>query len=311
MIGLRFDYLYFSGRILSLISFFIVSIVWLIFGFDSTVEVSIAPEFQVIGFHFSTLQTIAISFWIALSNIQVGGYSSARQLLKEFKKDTRTIITFSYIKSRIQSAKETNQIANFMYVEGFIFAFMTVLVGMFSFEVIWVPLYNYFQFGSWLFPIYTFELETLSLSFYRNMIGFTIPLFYIGILFFLQYPQIRFRLNKKAGVLLLWAISLWLIWIAMDSPVAIRGEADFPDLDPPFFITGNTTFPIQGHFPQTVYTYYNISSGQVHSREDVRAWHEDDTLVHAVNLLTKYSMFALVIYVFAIRKPEELSWESD
>ena len=162
MIGLRFDYLYFSGRILSLISFFIVSIVWLIFGFDSTVEGSIYSEYQGIGFHFSTLQTIAIAFWIAVSNIQVGGYSSARQLLKEFWKDTRTIITFSYIRSRTQSAKETNQIANFMYVEGFIYAFMTVLVGMFSFEVIWVPLYNYFQFGSWLFPIYTFELETLS-----------------------------------------------------------------------------------------------------------------------------------------------------
>ncbi len=310
MIGFRFDYLYFSGRILSLLSFFGFTIAWIVFGFDSTLEGSIYPQYQGIGFHFSTLQSISIVFWIILSNIQTGGYNSARQLLGEFWKDTRTILTFSYIRSRMQSAKETNQIANFMYIEGFIFAFMTALVGLFSFEIIWVPLYNFFQFGSWLFPIYTFELETLSLSFWRNMIGFSIPLFYIGILFFLQYPEIRYRLNKKAGIILAWSISLWLIWIAMNSPLPILGEQDFTDLDPPFFITGNSTFPIQGHFPQTVYTYYNISSGEIHKREDVLAWHQDDVPVHAVNLLTKYSMFALITYVFCIRKPDELSWDA-
>jgi len=205
---------------------------------------------------------------------------------------------------REESLTRTKTIGNYTPIEAFIYSGMVVLVGLFAFEIFWVPLYNYFNFGSWVWPIYIFEHKPLSLSFYRNHFFILIPLLYAGFLFKIMFPLIKFRMNYKTAIMLGLLLISWGVWITYDSPLQIRDASNVLIVDEPF-ITNTSTFPTQGFFPQTVYTFYNVSQGTFHQREDVQAWHQEDTITHIMNLVSKYLTFGLVTYIFAVTKKED------
>lgn len=291
----KWSYLYFGFRVAFLATALIFSVLWIIYGFDSTIEQIFFPEEAGLGVHLSTYQTLSLIIYVSLINFHVDGLKNIKQLIREIKLDFKAFIHPLIIRKLQSERKYAVEPLRALICSGCL-----ALICLFIFEIPYVFFLNYYHFGDWFFPVYMFETDFLSPVFYRNIILLVLPLiFFIWALF---YPtitkgwKIKYRLNLKAFNLLLIMVACWLAWISFDS----SHEPESPEslgLD----LSKNWTFPTQERFPQNTYIYFDIPLNTYYVRENLFGWHQDDWQVHLLNIWTKYMVFLSVGYIFQVK----------
>jgi len=334
-----FPFFYFTGRVDILLILVVSSIGWVVFGFDGTVEqIQLSP--YGVGIHWSTVQTCALSLYLLILNMHVGGVRSFGQLRSEVWRDFRT--NWAELKSihRVRIGRRwarrgrlrfplvwlklppeveelEKQYARYPAVDpmrGFVFALAITFVSLFAFEIIWVPLYDYFQFGSWYWPVYSaFDSSgnpLLSSMFIRN-VGITAVMSVVAIVTVYlvwdgQSPNIwrrysiTWRFDRWFALIALATASLWIIWILYPHQSFMVTAGDVISVRPfnsSFFTSQTWLFPSQGLFPQNEYTFYQASLFmKTYGASAIYGFHVQDDALHLVNVLTKYFTFLLVGY---------------
>lgn len=322
--------LYFKGRITGLEFTIIFTVAWVIFGFDSTLEGSLDPSKSIgLGFHWSTLQTLFLFFYLGMLNFNVGGLKSLHQLKWEVKRDLRYVFRLRPERKMLNSIDQwrymwpQSRYYEFGPLRGLICSFSIAMIGLGAFDIPWAFLYNYFQFGDLMWPIYRLDGGVLI---FRNF-GVTLGVLYLYI-YALKAPpnlikkilefqsfsefnipsrfKVKLRLDGYALGLLILTALVWGFWIYNPNRMGILFVAELDgNLVLSSEVGGPWIFPSQTLFPQTTYTYYNVSRGEIYSGKNMGGWWQDDPPVHALNLLAKYLTFATVGYIMMVKvKPK-------
>ena len=334
-----FPHAYFSTRNVSLVMVLISTILWIIYGFDSTVESTfIGKSAYGYGLHWSTVQTLFLAIYVSVVNLQVGGFKSFKQAGEEIWKDLETIeiqmmILGDLIQGRFRSAKTTWIVLRGEYLEytsvdparGVFFSFAFGLVAALLFEMIWVPIYDWTNFGNWAWPVYYFGNPLLGNPllgpiFARNVFMLAICLVFGSILLYLaldgEIPNLKQRFSIKWRFDLAWVFVLmiaggmWGIWVFMphsktDPTQVFANPASIQSFHGVTAYQLNHTtwiFPNQSYFPQTEYTFYNASSYlKTYASNEIYGFYAPNLSIHLVNVLTKYATFAAVCYPVLVK----------
>ena len=120
-------------------------IIWMVTGFN--LEEGDVPA---LGIQWSTFGTFTLFFYLLTINLQLGGLESFKQLRSEVRYDLGFLF---HPLSRTRSQYRTNGVVDPLH--GFTVALLVCVSCLFLFESIWVPLYDYFQFGSVMWPVYS------------------------------------------------------------------------------------------------------------------------------------------------------------
>jgi len=298
-----FPYLYQAMRVFVLGVVLVSLALWGIFGFD-VAEGSV----PLIGIQWSTFATFFFWFYLLAVNYQCGGLKSFSQLARQMKMDLLFLLR-RYKRDQYPNADyAVNPWA------ALVTAFCVCLGCTFLFECIWVPLYDWFHFGSVMWPVYFAQGPWLQ----RNVLLAAIPLgfaafalpamvklngiFYSGRIFLTSW-----RLD--AGFLLTLALAalLWLLWIEWPHS-ASQTMVVLPTIPKAVkFQTGACyILPANGLFPQNTYTFYPCGLfGQRYPLTDILSGFAADAGVHTVNVVTKFMTFGAVCYPFMakLRRP--------
>ncbi len=309
--------IFYTFRLYSVIITVIFGGLWILYGYDSTLA-TIRLGIQGIGIHLSTIQLLAFTFWAVLTNLQVGGFKSLRHLANCFIEDVKNIGRFPIWKKEKLQSYVSSQPEAIDPVRGFLFAFFLTLGCLFIFEVPYVLLHDYFNYGGDpMWPIYAFmgpgEVSMVGRNF--------------GIMFFVALPPLvlwsshsygvrwwRYRLDKKWGAMLVACLGLWLFWVFYPIPHAmgtyeIKGNAVDSYVGGVFYETRifdadveELTWPLQQLFPQTVYTYYVVAKGEPYrGADDMGEFYISDLGIRTTNLLLKCLVFLVVAYPMMVR----------
>lgn len=281
---------------------------WFFFGFD-------IPEgwVPVIGIQWSTFATFAFFFYVLMVNFQNGGITTSRWMIAEVEYDLR------FLADAIQHPKGARaRYDNWGDVDGVraaLASFSICFATLFLFEDVWVPLYDYFQFGSLTWPVYFAQRVSSILTtpvFIRNMLLF--PLWMIvGFLilkaFAIDGPktELHFRYFLKPRIDRSWLIILaftayfWIAWIALPHQTLDVSKMTASDVLGPvsktFALSNCYVFPTQGLFPQNSYTFYPCSTHlQPYKLAQIGGFFVPDFWVHLINVLTKYMTFLSACY---------------
>lgn len=280
-------------------------IIWMVTGFN--LEEGDVPA---LGIQWSTFGTFTLFFYLLTINLQLGGLESFKQLRSEVRYDLGFLF---HPLSRTRSQYRTNGVVD--PLRGFTVALLVCVSCLFLFESIWVPLYDYFQFGSVMWPVYSASTSYFTV-FDRNTIFFLLPLI-AGLLvlpsvidgkapdLFHRY-ELKFRLDRYWVLVLLCTAAVWGLWIyfpqqpfdvASLTTAQVSGE-----LSKSFTSSGCYIFPSQGLFPQNTYTFYPCSvAGQPYPLKEIFAFFSPGNWLHLVNVVTKVLTFLSVCYPLMAR----------
>lgn len=311
-----FPYSYFAARVFWFLPLTVIGLfAWAVFGFD-------VPEgwVPIIGIQWSTFSTFFFFWYLLMVNFQVGGLTSVRQLAHEMAFDIR------FIGKTIRTGKRAReQYPMKGAVDGstaIIVSLCVVTAATFLFESIWVPLYDWFQFHSLLWPVYMAEaggfLNSGALG--RNTILLVVPLLLAPVLLKLVVDgyttdpapsfryHVRLRLDFGALFLAMLAASFWLVWVFFPHDPQPTVTAILQSAHEPAYVpSGCYVFPTQGLFPQNTYTFYPCASlGKSYSLHSFYGFFVPGNALHAVNVLTKFVTFGALCYplmVFVRRNP--------
>jgi len=298
--GIRFPYLYFSLRCGSILITAGGLLAWAMTGFN-IVEGAV----PLIGLQWSTFATFSFFFYLMVLNFQRGGDMSFKILAKNIEFDLR------FIGSMLKREKSRG-----VYPRGFainpfkalIMASLVCISALFAFESIWVPLYDYFQFGSVMWPVY-FAITSFPPVILRNIGLFLAPLFLAILLAPLRIEMgkvlessVKWRLDLGFVWLLVLAASFWLAWIAIPHQ-AVPVNGIIGPTASTFSLSNCYIFPSQHFFPQNTYTFYPCAlQGSSYTPPQILGFFNPDPFVHLINVLTKVATFAAVCYPMMARK---------
>jgi hypothetical protein len=291
---------------------------WLLYGYEGTFEYSTSGKYFGMGIHWSTVLTVGVCMYILTLNLQRGGLRSIGEIWTSFIQDSKRLVTIARHPTWFYRVRDD---AHEPYVvepvHAVPFAFYLSLATLFIFELPYVILLNWFQFGDLLWPIYMVKQSFLGhYMLIRNASVAVLPL--IGSYIMIWYPSRKvdggymprydwkFRVDWK-WIMILGVTSLcWLTWVYMPSkpPLTLNDvvekgcvyEKELIDVD-----SYNWTMPKQELFPQTVYTFYNLSKGEEYGVEDLFGWWQNDSPVHLVNIITKCMVYASVMYPMLLK----------
>lgn len=337
---------YAGARVFGLLMVFVSTVFWILGGWDSTVEsTAFGSGAYGYGLHWSTVQTAFLAFYLIAANLQVGGFESLHQVGEEFSKDLRNLglhfqslglfLVGRWTDARVLFTRTREEYRQFECVDpvrGFSFALLFAIVAGLLFELIWVPIYDFTNFGSWMWPVYYYGNPALgspflSVIFLRNnfMLGicafFGITVLYAAMDGEKGSLRPRFRVHWRTGGTWYTLVSLagmcWLLWVffphSVYNPLPLFSDPtkvySSLNLSSSTLLSTHWIFPSQALFPQTEYTFYN-STLFMHSypADQVLGFYVDRPLVHLANVVTKYATFAAVCYpamVSVTRKAEE------
>ena len=293
-----------------LLLFLVSSVLWAVTGWDGTIQQVFGLGPYGVGIHLSTAQTFFFFFYLLALNMQTGGLESFGQFWHSVKEDLWSIRHYSlgirkrYLKWVIEPKS------------GVAFVILICVFATFAFENAWVLLYNRTQFGNWLWPIY---YVNTSNPFFRNvMLGFTIPLILAPMTKYLTASgiwrpsgkpySIKWRFDNTWGLIVVFTLILWLVWISGYFPHATLPLSGLKDSE----VLGNMTnftlagvnwiYPAQQLFPQTTYTFYPPSTYlQGYDPKQIYGFWVHDDFLHLINTVTKYATFLAVCYPALVR----------
>lgn len=253
---------------------------------------------QFIGIQWSTFTTFCFFFYLLMMNFQTGGLRSAKQLWGCFKMDLY-FLAHPWLRKQYP---EDHQVSGFLAIFA---SAMACVCSLFAFETIWVPLYNYSQFGRVLWPVY-FALTKFPLPIIRNSLLFVLPIAMILLLFSLSKDygmEMRLRINNGWLGLLEIAFLSWIAWITFPHqifPISSLSASNVIGPTASSFSHANCyVFPSQNFFPQNTYTFYPCSLfGMSYTPPQILGFFSPDNAVHAMNVLTKFATFAAVCFPF-------------
>ncbi len=299
----RFRYGYFSVRLGMLIVTGGSLCAWGLAGFN-VVEGGV----PLIGIQWSTFATFSFFFYLLMVNFQVGGLDSFAYLKAEFKYD------LAFLRAGLSHPRKAREAYNELreppVVDALRAAMISLLVCMsalFLFEAIWVPLYDYFQFGSVMWPVY-FAVTSFPPVMLRNVGLFVLPLLIACRILGLtldsptrQRFQVKWRLDFGAVMVLFVAASLWLVWIAFPSQIVnistLSGAAVMGIHAAAFNPSSCYVWPSQHLFPQNTYTFYPCAiKGVSYVPSQILGFFAPGDVLHAVNVLTKFATFGALCY---------------
>jgi hypothetical protein len=330
VLGKHLQHAYFALRVDCLTIVSVSTAFWVAGGWDSTVESTIfGPRLYGDGIHWSTVQTFFLAVYVLALNLHVGGLDSFSQLGREIKRDFISIgrefvILFDLVRSRSFARKEWRDLrngykdyANVDPVRGAGFAILFSFAATYLFEDIWVPLYDYFQFHSIMWPVYCDGTcnPLLNLIFLRNVVACGFALGIGAVMLYLVFDgepnlnlrqrfSVKWRFGWKWGAILTATIGGWVLWIYF--PHAVLTEVQLSasqvlalhtPVSEAFLNSTSWIFPAQGLFPQTEYTFYQaIYALRPYPDAQVFGFYLNEPALHAVNIGVKYLMYATVCY---------------
>ncbi len=282
---------------------------WIIYGWDGTVNQVFGTPYGI-GIHWSTVQTFALFFYLLTLNLHVGGLRSFNQFMHELKKDVLNL-------RKIASKNLADEYASETVIgpsRAACFALGFCCVALFGFEIVWVPLYDYFQFGSWYWPVYAAAdpsgIPFLSEMFLRN-VGVTVVMLVaaVGAVCFVwdwegeklkRRYSITWRFDRWFLVILTLTIAFWLSWIYYPHSavqISFNQVVSQGPFNSTFFDSQRWIFPTQGFFPQNEYTFYQATLFlKPYATTAIYGFHVVDDWLHLDNVITKYLSFLLVSY---------------
>jgi hypothetical protein len=195
------------------------------------------------------------------------------------------------------------------------FVLCFTVAALFIFELIWVPLYDYFQFGNWLWPVYMAVAPIQNSALVRN-VGMVFPMLFLGVasVYFVwdevHVSDARMILRRRFsvswrfdGFWLVLIVITWLGWVAWIYwphsivtviPSQVIWEHPF---NATYFASQTWILPSQGLFPQTQYTFYPASAFlRAYPVSEIPGFYVSDPILHAVNVTVKYLVFMCVCY---------------
>lgn len=274
---------YFPVRFYLLALSLVGLVAWFGFGFD--IKEGAVP---LLGIQWSTFATFFFFMYLMMASFGKDG-------LRGIKDDFKFIQTKA---SGLDIGRENwPQSGDVGWLRASLYSFLVCLGCLFLFEAIWVPLYDYFQFGSLMWPVYYAISPSLFSYFGRNMLLTIAPLMLAPLILLITAidgDHFRFKLKPRLDwlsfSLLGIAALLWVNWIF------------FPHQAQPLSISGCFVFPSQGLFPQNTYTYYPCSAdGAAYPLKAIQDFFVPNDGLHAVNVLTKFFTFAAVCYPAMLR----------
>lgn len=296
----RSPLLFWSLRSSCLIVLFVSLVLWGITGFD--VEEGAVP---LIGIQWSTVATFVFWFYAMIVSYQVDGLKSFAHFASNLRFD---LDYFKSGKKAIAKIGEAYQKpSSTPAILAILISLLVCVSALFAFEDVWVPLYDFFQFGSWLWPVYYANVSSdpLGQPWARNLIlGILTYALAIGIFDVMRdfKFEVRLRLDFAALWFVMAAAALWIVWIVIPGPKIVQPSDLTPALiQGPLAHTFNAAncyvFPKQAYFPQDTYTFYQCSlfMRSYHSRQ-ILGFFVPDVAVHSVNVLTKFMTFAAICY---------------
>lgn len=336
-LGKRYlPHFYFSARADGLGFAIVATLGWIYFGWDGTFEQLTGGKYGV-GIHWSTLQTFALFFYLLVLNLQVGGVRSWRQLGREVWRDLRTNgreleILWSFMKggeARMEAKASFRELresyrryAAVDALRAACFGALFAFAATFIFEDAWVPLYDYFQFGSVFWPVYSLAgdsplglwLNPLS----RNVLYSTVPLALGAVMLYAAVDgegsaivrrfRISWRTDRWWAIILAMTVASWLAWVYFPhtafnpSQLTPAGVISIHPMNATYFYSHAWTFPKGGLFPQTEYTFYPAAVYlEPYQLTQIFGFYVDNGGIHLVNVVTKYLMFAAVCYPAFLR----------
>lgn len=312
---------------------------WIYYGWDGVIEQVTGGTYGV-GIHFSTVQTFALLFYLLSLNMHVGGIESAGQLAREVRRDLVTnareleILAFMLglgWRAQVRGAgraafrrlrESYRRYAAVDPMRGAFFAALFAFGALYAFELIWVPLYDWFQFGHVFWPIFR-ELDPsgnplLSQPFIRDAgivaicLGLGLPMLYWTWDTIDGREVRRFRIRWRVD-LVWWTIlcvtaAAWVAWIFAPHPAF-----SFSSLEPSQIVgltklnasalaSGPWLLPKMGLFPQTEYTFYPAAS-YLHTLtgRQVFGFYVESWEIHLANVVAKYLTFFSLCYPAFVR----------
>ena len=293
---LGLPYLYFSARLWSMCLCAVSLGAWAVTGFN-LVEGGV----PVIGIQWSTFATFSFFFWLLMANFQ-SGVSSLSDVGREAKKDALSL--FATLRHPLKARESYQSGGRFPSLAAFAVSLLVCMAATFLFESIWVPLYDYFQFGSVVWPVYYAIVSPPVII--RNVGLFILPLaLAMTILSFKQWYSVKYRL-RGWPISIMFASLLWVNWILMPhsivSPTSLPASGVIGPQAAGFSLASCYVWPSQGLFPQNTYTFYPCSLlGKSYTPPQILGFFNPDDGVHAVNVLTKFFTFAAVCFPFMVK----------
>jgi hypothetical protein len=298
-------YGYFSARCGMLLVTLATLGAWLVTGFN-VVEGAV----PFIGIQWSTLATFSFFFYLLMVNFQSGGLRGLAQIKLELLSDIRFLKVIAKHPLQARMRYLNNGVVD--PLRAALFSALICVGALFAFESLWVPLYDYFQFGSLMWPVY-YAVTSFPPVILRNSILFLCPLFLVPLLFGLildsgtkERFSVRYRINGQWLGLLTVAAGLWLTWIALPHQTVNFSSLALSQVIGPtaatFSLSNCYIVPAQHLFPQNTYTFYPCSlGGHSYTPPQILGFFDSDPWVHAVNVLTKFASFAAVCFPFMVR----------
>lgn len=259
------------------------------------------------GLHLSSVQNILFVTYFVFLFISCDGIDNLGQLKNEVLKDVKANL-YIFNRKKLKNIRwgYTRQ-DNIKVLYQLCFSIFVCFFGFFIFEIIWVHLYNFFQFGDWLWPIYYFERFPLNILMLRNygVIVLSLASIYFIYRFINKGRKTRMRFNSLLIPLLVISIASWGTWIVMPGPIptfqyfydqAIKPNSTLVN-DPVLYI-----MPKGLYFKQTVYTVYEAVDYMT-SYPSVRPYslYLPDDFIHFINVFTKYATSISCMFPFLVR----------
>jgi hypothetical protein len=269
-------------------------LIWAITGFN-IVEGGV----PLIGLQWSTFATFAFFFYVMMVNFQVGGLESPNQLINEL------IYDIGFLKKAFRHPLTARQHYLGQYAvhpfRAIVISVLACVSALFLFESVWVPLYDFLQFGSLMWPVY-YAVTSFPPVIFRNVFMFVAPLFMVKLAFEVSAKApLRWRVDFGFAWLLVLAASFWLAWVAIPHEVFPISSLNTLNIIGPESASFNPlacyVFPAQHFFPQNTYTFYPCSlKGMTYNPPQILGFFDSDPWVHLINVLTKVATFAAVCY---------------
>lgn len=301
----NFPYLYFAFRVGMLGLTLVALAAWGITGFN--VMEGAVP---IIGIQWSTFATFTFFYYLLMVNFQAGGLNHFSDLKTNFKQDLGFLGRVFRHPKGIRDAYPNQGVLD--GIRAMLLSSLICLGALFLFEAIWVPLYDYFQFGSVMWPVYMASMPSGQVSpLIRNMVLGIFPLALMPLalrLLSLDSPtkdrfQVKWRLDSGLVLLMAIGFAFWGLWITFPhqamSTANLAASQVMGLTSSSFSLTNCYVWPSQGFFPQNTYTFYPCAvQGTSYTLPQIMGFFNPDNWLHLVNVLTKFCTFAAICYPF-------------
>ena len=322
--------------------FFVIlfSLLWAVYGWDSTVSYTMTGRNYGTGVHWSTGQTMALVMYIVLLNVQYRGIGP-KKLIRLIRTDF-VMFGLIFLLWNKKARSVFNQLEEFGRAEkgqidgvrAVMYSAFVMIAGLFAFEAVWVVFYNSFHFGDVLWPIYWTQaydgVPFYTYAFGRNHLALLAglicaPLTLMVAVHKWTHYHFQYRLNRYAATVGLITLIAWGAWVFYPLPQEQRALESFnaTEVINPLWVNmqiehrpgdkfvdlyGNYfDMPAQDLFPQTSYTFYpgevkdNVLRGRGFTTTEIFGFYNGDELVHGLNVAVKYLTMFAIAYPFMVK----------